>query len=451
MTSVRFLLPVVWICLAGCITGCDETPDPNLDILQVDGVLWGCNVNTSYAIFGASAENEKQPELSIPVSDGDLLYFLHDDLQLYYRYEQEHGSRLSVSFDTLDAISVYLNGALSYMELSSPASFDAFMRLSDAEISVLSALFIDMALTDELITKLKQREGSLQGTGLILENNSRNTRLQDLLSIIRPRFLVMDDSWILPDPGKHISLSSLELLWVQGNVPALAKLAHCCSNLQSLIIAGWEPEPGELMPLSSLEGLRSLTVAESRITTLANLEFPESLHHLYLISCDTLSDISRLTDLKRLTRLGLSGCTQIQGKEIIKELAALQWLCFPPNTSQKEFKEICGHLQKLQVVELIECPEIKELAPLQVLPDLNMLMLQLEPDQLGGLASMEQLELMLLASEIFEDNTQLISELRASLPETKIVPGSGICLGSGWLLLVLPFILIFRFLHRRKR
>jgi hypothetical protein len=450
MTSFRYLLLAFWIILVGCISGCNETPEPDLTILQIDGVLWGCNVNTSYGFFGASAEDEENPELCIPVSDGDLLYFLHDDWQIYYRYEQEHGEQLSVSFDTLNAISVYLNGTLSYMELSNPASLEAFKRLSEAEIAGLSSLFIDMALTDDLISKLKEHETSLQGTGLILENNNSNARLQDLLSILRPGYLVMDDSWILPDPEKHLSLSSLELLWIQGNVSALAKLARCCSNLESLIIADWEPEQGELMPLSSLKSLRSLTIGESGITTLSNLEFPESLKHFYLIACDTLSDISGLTELNRLTRLGLSYCTQIQGKEIIQEFQQLQWLSLPSNTSQEDLSELSGRLQMLEVVELNDCPEIKDLSPLQALPELKILLLNLEPEQLDGLTSLKQLELVLLTSEIFEDNTQLISELRASLPDTEIMPGSGICLGSGWLLLLLPLILLFRFLLRSK-
>ena len=77
-------------------------------------------------------------------------------------------------------------------------------------------------------------------------------------------------------------------------------------------------------------------------------------------------------------------------------------------------------------------------------------MLQLEKEQLGMLDSLEQLKLLILSSEVFDDNPEWVNELRASLPNTKIVPGSGLCLGSGWLLLLLPFILIFRHFFRRK-
>ena len=104
----------------------------------------------------------------------------------------------------------------------------------------------------------------------------------------------------------------------------------------------------------------------------------------------------------------------------------------------------------LEVIELNECPEIRDLYPLQALPELKILLLELEPEQLDGLASLKQLELVLLPDELFNDNSQLISELRASLPDTRIMPGSGICLGSGWLLLLIPFIILFRYLFRPK-
>ena len=109
-----------------------------------------------------------------------------------------------------------------------------------------------------------------------------------------------------------------------------------------------------------------------------------------------------------------------------------------------------GRLTQLQVVELIGCTEIEDLAPLQSLQSLNTLVLHLEKEQLTMLDSLEQLEFVVLTNEVFNDNPEWIKELRAALPDSKIVPGSGLCLGSGWLLLLLPFILIFRYLFRHK-
>lgn len=449
MTSFKIMLLFLGIALAG-MSGCSDPSKPEVDIIQIEGVSWACNVTTSYAEFGSSTEDEDRLEISIPASAGDMLYLLHDDLQIYYRYSPEDGSRFAVTFDTLPGHSAHMNERLSYMELTSPESIEAFKMLTEAEMEQLSVLYIADVLEEDFISVLIQNESSLQGKGLVLENNDGSGKLQDLLSIIRPGFLVIDDSWTLPDPEEHISLSSLELLWVEGNIPVLARLARCCSNLESLIIADWDPEPGELLPLSSLDKLKTLTIAESDLTTLESLDLPENLHSLYLIYCDTLSNVDKLHEMENLLALSLIQCNKLEDINALQELETLQSLSFPPTISQGEFREITDRLNLLEIVELIDCPDIEDLSPLQMLPELKILLLQLKEEQLGGLDSLQQLELLVLTDDIFIDNHDWIKELRETLPNTKVVPGSGICLGSGWLLLLLPLILIFRYLFRQK-
>jgi len=419
-------------------------------MIRIEGVSWACNVNTSYAIFGSSSESEEQLEVTLPASAGDLLYMLKDDLQFYYRYKPEDDTLLSVTFDTLNAVSVYLNGNLEYMELSEPSSLEAFNQLSDPEIAQLSAIFIRGPVSDDHLRVLKKHETVLSGKGLVLEGGTGSESFFEILSLCQPSFLVIDELGVLPEPADGSCVSKLELLWVDGNIPALTKLSNCCSNMESLIVASWEPEPGELLTLSGLKKLQSLTMAESDLTTLSSIEFPESLRKLHLVSCDTLSDISSLVELQNLKHLSLTLCAETQKRDVLLELESLQWLSFPPNISQQELGKLTEGLKQLKVVELIDCSEIKDLSPLQALPELSILALQLEKEQLSMLASLEQLELLILSNEVFDDNSEWIKELRASLPNTTVVPGSGLCLGSGWLLLLLPFILIFRHIYRRK-
>jgi hypothetical protein len=445
------MLLSLWIAMSLFISACDESRKQETAIIQIEGALWACNVNTSYAVFGAYTENEDLPELSLPASEGDLLYMLYEDLQFYYRYSPENGIRYTISFDTLNTRRVYMNGQLSYMELSGPTSMEAFQELTEAEIAQLHSLNISLNPPEDVISLLKQHEGSLQGIGLILEDSDGSGNCRDLLSTLRPNYLVIDDSWGLPDPEENISLASLELLWMEGNISSLAKLARCCSNLESLIIAGWEPGQGELLPLSDLNKLKCITIAESSLTTLSSLEFPEALHSLNLISCDSLNNIDKLRELDKLSELSLAQCYNLEDLDVLEELETLRRISFPPNISHNEFRRLTESLNHLEIVEFIECPEIEDLSPLQALPELEILLLQLEEDQLGGLDSLQQLELLVLTYDVFEDNPEWIKELRASLPDTKIVPGSGICLGSGWLLLLLPFILLFRYFIRSKK
>ena len=450
MKTIKYILFPVWVAFAGIVTGCNEASSPEVNMIQIEGVAWACNVTTSYAVFGSTAETEEHLEVVLPASEGDLLYMLRDDFQLYCRYSPKKGNQLVVTFDTQNTVSVYLNGSLEYMELSGPSSLEAFKQLTDPEIEQLSALYINSSLTEDLLSTLKHHEKSVYGIGLVLEGNSSLENIQDLLSICRPRFLVIDDSWKLPDPEESLSLSNLELLWIEGNVPALAKMVSCCSNLESLIVASWEPEPGELLPLAGLKKLQSLTIAESYLTSLMSVEFPESLRNLHLVSCDTLSDINSLRELHGLKRLGLTLCEDVRDIDPLQGINSLQWLSFPPNISHQEFMDLTDRFTQLEVVELISCWEINDLAPLITLQKLNTLVLQLEKEQLTMIDSLDQLKLLILTSEIFDDNPEWVKELSSSLPNTTIVPGSGLCLGSGWLILLLPFILLFRYLFRKK-
>jgi hypothetical protein len=436
--------------MCGLLSGCEESRQQGLDILNIQGATWVCNVNASYAVFGSLAESEELLETTLPASAGDLIYMLHDDLELYYRYSPENGNRYTVSFDTLGASRAYMNGQLSYMELSGKESISVFSELTEAEIGQLHTLNISSALSPELISTLKKYEGSLQGKGLILEGSQSAGNIKDLLSIVRPSFLVLGASWKLPEPEANISMSSLELLWVDGHVHQLAKLARCCSSLESLIVAEWEPEQGELLPLNSLKKLKSLTIAESELITLNSVEFPESLEKLYLVGCDTLSHIDGLLDLPNLEHLSLALCNSISNLNLLLDLKPLQSISLPPGISHEEFRELTNRMKELEMMELIDCHKIKDLSPLQELSDLKILQLQLQKEQLSRLDSLHQLDLIILTDDVFSNNPQLIKELRTALPDTKIVPGSGICLGSGWLLLLIPFILLFRYLHRRK-
>ena len=444
-----FLLPVC-IALSGMICGCSQVASPKIHILQVEGVTWACNMTTSYGMLGSISEIEGENRVTLTASDGDLLYMNRDDLEFYYRYSLKDGSDLEVTFDTLYAVSVYLNGKLNYMELAESSSPEAFEGLSDTEISQLSTLYLKGPLTYDLLSMLEQHESQLQGIGLVLDNGSGSPNLTDLLSICRPEFLVLDDSWPLPEPGDNIILDGLELLAIQGEVSALSKFAPYCRNLESLIVSGWEPQQGELLQLSSLKKLKNLTLAESYLTSLQNIEFPESLFSLNLIFCDTLGDIAQVQKLPELWRLNLTACDEVNNVGMLKNLESLRWISFPVNITQKEFHELAGSLKQLEVAELIDCAEITDLSPLRQMEHLKVLALYLEKEQFAGLDSLTQLELLILTNELFKDNPELVKELRASLPQCNIVPGSGLCLGSGWLLLLLPLILLFRYSFRRK-
>jgi|GEM_PF-1612861 len=451
MKTVRRSFLPLWFALASMSPGCNDHSNLQVDIIKIEGVSWACNVTTSFAAFGSGSETENENEVLVPASDGDLLYMIEDDnLQFYYRYRSRNGTGLTVTFDTVHAVKVSLNNKPEMMELSEPASMENFRQLTEPEVKQLSTLHINGPVTDELLSTLRSHEAALNGKSLVLEDGSASENISDLLSICHPRMLIMNDSWKVPETFNGNSLADLELLWVDGGSTVLSKVAPFCVNLESLLVDSWEPASAGLLQLAGLNKIRNLTIAESDLTSLSEIEFPSSIRSLHIVNCENLSDISKLDEMNGLTRLCLTGCGMVYEPLHLNHLESLQWLSFPSNITYIQFGQVSESLTNLKVVALIGCDEIEDLAPLQPMKKLTVLELQLEKEQLQMLDSLDQVDLIILSDKVFDSNPEWIKELRASLPGSKIVPGSGICLGSGWLLLLLPCILLFRTLFRRK-
>jgi len=425
------------------------------DLVTIHGVPWVCNVSSSYIIYGAQAESELNPKVTLAVSDGDLLYMTDwEDLEFYYRYSKRDGTYLSITFDTLDANTVRLNGQLKSVELSgSETSWNLFRQLTDPQIEQLSTLQITSSLSKHKLFFLQQHESALKGCGLVLEGECDLAMMGELISMCRPGWLVAEGPLNLPDPGNCMALSHIELLWMEGESHQDPNLFSHCSNLETLIISSWEPEKGELLALSGASSLHTLTLAECEMTDFSCLEFPSSLRRQHVIDCDTLSRINGIQKLKGLKGISFSGSPHIQDIVQLTSLPKLKWLGFPENISQVEFETLLATLNKLEALELLACQDIESISPLKDLNKLKILLVDLPREKLQDLEALQDLDLLILASEHFDENPQWIGQLRANLPNTRIVPGSGLCLGSGWILLLLPLVLLSRFFlsFRRSR
>jgi hypothetical protein len=444
----------VWVCLACLLflNGCKTEPRLKYKILHLENVTWACNISTSSFHFGVASELEEKKEVRIPASKGDLLYIVNEnDKELYYRYDPEAGDHLVVSQDTLKSHLIFINGNLAQIELSSDFQWE---ELGDDLLTIpnqpLSTLYIRDSLSDEMILKLKKYPVNLDGTGVFFESDVSSGPFGDLITFCKPAWMAIEFIPFNEEAEQERILDNLELLWITGDPLTFAKIEQHCNNLESLIISDWKPGGDDLVPLSGLKKFHALTLADCSISDLSVIEFPTGLKQLNLDGCDTLTDITGISSMPHLRSLGLAGCTHIASMEPVKAMHKLERIGFPENTSQEDFTTIVGYNQSLEVVELIECAEVKDVSPLKDLENLDILVLQLDtalPEQLG---SLDQLELIILDKKIFDKSPERIAALRAQLPNTTIVPGSGLCLGSGWLLLILPVVLVSRLLLRRK-
>jgi len=446
---------VALLYLACCFTlaGCSKGLAARYEIIHIRGVIWASNVTSSSAYIGSSSESELDPEVILPVSDGDLLYMTNmDDQVFYYRYSRRDGKDLVVTFDTLNANTIRLNGQVKSLELSDDqASWELFEQLTDPQREQLSTLYIIDSLSDNRMTLLQQYESSLRGTGLVLEFGCDAKLLGELLSVCRPQWLISEGSPQLPDPENCMALSHLELLWIMELNHSGMELIPFCSNLESLIISDWDPLKHELLSLSKSRSLHTLTLSECGIRDFSNIEFPPSLLRLQLIDCDALSNLDGIMNLQGLKGISFTDCESVEGILKIRDLASLKWLAFPENVSQSEFESLLASLSSLEIVELFNCSGIETISPLTDLPDLNILIVELPKENLADLGALKELELLIISSSLFDEDPQWIQNIKTSLPNTMVVPGGGLCLGSGWILFLLPFLAISIYLFRSRR
>ena len=435
------------------LSACDKGAAIKYEIINIHGVSWACNVTSSYVMSGSSSESELDPEVKLPVSDGDLLYMINlDDQEFFYRYSRRDGKDLLITFDTLQVNSVSLNGQLKFLELSeNQASWEQFLQLTDPQMKQLSSINITDSLRADRLSLLQQHESSLKGKGLLLENGNDSKLLGEFLSVFRPEWFIAEGSLNLPDPKNCMALSDIELLWIQEMSHSGSELIPFCSNLESLIITDWQPMEQELLSLSKSKNLHTVTLGECDFKDFSNIEFPSSLLRLQLIACNSLANINGIQELNRLKGISFTGCQNIEGLPQVEDLPLLKWFGFPENVSQTEFVSILTSLPKLELVELINYTGIEQLSLLKDLPELDILIVDLPLEDLADLGVLNNLELLVLPSAFFDENPEWISSIRTSLPNTQVVPGSGLCLGSGWILLLLPFIILSRFLFSYRR
>jgi hypothetical protein len=124
-------------------------------------------------------------------------------------------------------------------------------------------------------------------------------------------------------------------------------------------------------------------------------------------------------------------------------------MTFYETATQDGFNSFIESHPDLEVVEFINNDTIKNLKPLLNLKKIQGLIVTDKLTDLATVKSLKTLKYLSLPEDILND-TVVKAELQSLLPGTRIVANHGICLGSGWLLLIIPFILLLRVFIRQK-
>ncbi|KPK83449.1 MAG: hypothetical protein AMS27_12800 [Bacteroides sp. SM23_62_1] len=412
-----------------------------LKMITIDGIYSGHNYSRSWLYFGSAADSGEINAL--PVSNGDLLFLFLDedgDYPSLMRYHESDGQHLVFESDTSSPYIFYMNHKPTTLYIDNDLNWT--YNLSGKNMKDLRLIyFMDDSIKENMFSVVGEIAEVNPDVGLVFDNDNKYL-FYKILSLFKPEWisipsLLMDTI----DEKLSTNLQNLKLLCLQDgdyvNYDVLSRL----TNLESLIIGEWSTADTNYSSLEHLRNLRSFTAINTDIISLSDLMLPENIQKLYLIGCPSLLDIGRLQSFHKLRDLGLLGCDTLSEISVMNNLTDLRWLSLPSGISQESFDDIIAHNKSLQGLELIECEEIKSLSSLKQLNELKSLMIDLPDIDYESLKQLTKIRLIMIDKDQFEESDNEIAALKNALPETYIIPGSGICMGSGWLILIIPLLL----------
>jgi hypothetical protein len=440
MKQLRFF--ILHFCIISLLfAGCSPAPgvkDSDYHIIDVKGSSIVLNYSKSPFDFGSVSLNEGDT-LSFAIPDGDLLYVFSQDLSvLIYRYRADDGKNLSFGFDTMN-YTYSLNGeTISLLLTDDSGAWNWIEQQNGTSLQSIRSLSISLPVRDGGYEYLRRIADVNPDPGLYISGDGP---ADELFNIFSPKWIFAEDMPMERISGKAQSnLSGTELLICYCGDAGSIDFLNDLPGLHSLVLGGCRADAVSELSLERLTGLSSLCLFESDIQDLSYIGPLTGLSSIDLVECENLISIEALQNFRDLKSLGISDCDHIQDIAIINEVPGLERLSLTSDISQADFEAIIAGQPNLKVLELIYCENITDLSPLKGISGLEVLTIGLENADLSPLYGMQNLELLTLEQEFFEDSL-LIETMKRALPDTRIVPGGTFCLGSGWLLLLIPVIL----------
>ncbi len=421
--------------------------------VTLEGVANALNWSRNGSFFLLFAQKVADYPIALPVRDGDILVICDEEYEdvSYYLYDIGDGLHPSLEFDSCR---VQVNGRTVSLLLSEGSGTRKW--LAEAEPQDLDALRLlvidDIEKPDPSYEEILERLSAITPPLKVVFGD-------DPFAV----FPLSSDFWTFWDSlGAMDSTASADYVyalladinpeWLTVYEPDSLTFLKEFSGLRTLEIMEWtnsmEPLPAEL------EELRSLIIyTESDSIDLSDLEGLTSLQEFQLVADDlmltNISTLSKLPNLRSVTFL--SGLDSLAIPDL-QELEGLRWLGLPQNVLQEQFIAIVdNHPDLLGLELLIEDPGIHDLRPLTELRKLEYLTIYCEEDiDYSPLRELSTLRYLSLSEDVFRDTLGTVAMIEASLPETVITAWGTLCLGSGWILALLPMVAMIVFLLRRR-
>jgi hypothetical protein len=432
MKKTTFFLPVI-IAFLIAAASCESPRSTNYYTFE------GYHMASNYSSFGGQHEDSVLATPVIPAMEGDIL--TGGDFIVLAKGQK---NKTLVFSDT--ATHLRLDGYIFSLNISELS--EIFPQLKDEDLGKLSFLVIDQIPTNDQFTILEKISSvnksisfSISKEIEISEDRSYDL-LEKLLTLFNPKIF---DGYLTEKSAALLAKENeLEALMIPSDDSVLFILPKIPS-LKTIVLMNDTIHTDFFRNNTEIENIAILNTDIVDISMLAQFRNLRSIAYPF---CDNL-DLTPFAKLKKLDRLMLYG-DSINNVSALKELESLRWLHLPNETTQEQFDSIISFQTKIGLLEINSGSNIYDLSKISNCRSLKGLILY--GDKMTykkGLGKLTNLKYLALPEETYADSTYR-NLVKKHFPNTTIVPNTGICLGSGWILLLIPLVLIFKLYYRNK-
>lgn len=361
----------------------------------------------------------------------------------------------TLHFQESDSL-LYINGDLAAISFSGnnlPSPF--FDELSAEDISRLRSIQFEESIADSV--KLYLKKIALQNPKVDIvyssDNDSLNLLNRDLLwlsNYFQPRSLFLINETDSVSFSVLTKFPSLENLLI--NLADIGKLPRLPHLKEVILLNNEDSTSMDPQFFTNNPGLKSLTIlgCEGYIdwTILNKLK---NLRHL-AIDADSI-DLSHLyVDHPHLKSFRLNYYGEGGSVPGIFKKNKLQWLSL--NSDNPFFghdpRVLKDSFPELEYLEFGNNDSLFDYGSLKDLKKMKYLVVSGEAGLDSTLYHLDHLSYLSLPEDFLEDSNNLAA-VKAALPNTIITPNSGACVGSGWLLLIIPLAAFWFYLSRSQK
>jgi hypothetical protein len=419
------------------LTSCNQKPEA-YSIIEFTG---GESVlNYSKSLYYVSFKSDSVSPAALLAGNNDLIFY-GDGL---FIYRKTLGNKFQFSNTKQGG---YINGKLATLNLHKRNDMISwFKKMETTDLSWLEFMKVDSLIPEDYYPYLASLAKLKPGIGLYYDGDLNE--ISRLISLFNPKYLVGER--VYSSDFKLLSqLTNLELLVVtlndsvnNGPLPAMPALKYLfLTEVNKNVVL-------DDKFLSENKSLERLAIMETARIDFSLLKPLNNLKELVISNFDTVVNPELIKNHKNLEVLSIINEKSIC-QPVIDGPDQIRWMSFSPDVPQNIFNSFINNHPGLEVAEILKNDTISSFSSLLKLRNLYGLIVSDTLTDLSSVKSLKSLKYLSLPAYVLKDKS-VKDELHKLIPEARIVANEGFCLGSGWLLIIVPLVILFSLVAKKK-